>query len=265
MLFTRFKHLKEATPNTRLLGLILLVAFHQIPPLKAHTHPFPSDFGQLSDPIFLVTEAATIPLAALTASLALFRSLGLPQPWSPADSPAPLLIYGGSSAVGAFAIKLAAKSNLHPIIAVTGAGSSYVSTLLDPSKGDTVIDYRHGRAALESGIRSALANSGGWKQVSYAVDAIAENGSSAVYASLLGPGGRLAHVLPLEEGFQMPEGITATLTMTGDVHSTFGDKPGALDFEYVMMKAFPRGLEMGWFRGHPLRWCREGCEQCQLS
>lgn len=162
-----------------------------------------------------------------------------------------MLIYGGSSAVGAFAIKLAAKSNLHPIIAVAGAGISYVSTLLDPSKGDAVVDYRPGRAALESGIRSALANAGGRKEVSYALDAIVEKESSAVCASLLGPGGRLTHVLPLDEGFQMPQGTTAALTMIGDVHGAFGEKPGARDFGYVMMQAFTRGLETGWFRGHP--------------
>ncbi|MCJ1467845.1 hypothetical protein MMC07_006470 [Pseudocyphellaria aurata] len=196
-------------------------------------------------------EAATIPLAALTASLALYRTLALPQPWSPAESPIPLLIYGGSSAVGAFAIKLAAQSNIHPIIAVAGAGSNYVLTLLDPSKGDAVIDYRPGRAALESGIRKALVNAGGWKQVSHALDVIVEKESSAVCASLLGPGGKLAHVLPLDEGFQMPKDTTAALTMSGDVHGGHGEKPGGRDFGYVMMNAFTRGLETGWFRGHP--------------
>lgn len=214
----RFKRLTEAMPNTPFLGLIRPVTSHHTLPLKVvQPYPFPSASGQASDLNLPFTEAATIPLAALTASLALYRALALPQPWSPAESPAPLLIYGGSSAVGAFAIKLAAQSNIHPIIAVAGAGSNYVLTLLDPSKGDAVIDYRPGRAALESGIRKALANAGGWKQISYALDAIVEKESSAVCASLLGPGGKLAHVLPLDEGFQMPKGTTAALTMSGDV------------------------------------------------
>lgn len=100
-------------------------------------------------------EAATIPLAATTASLALYRSLALPPPWHPTTERTPLLIYGGSSAVGAFAIKLASRSNLHPIIAVAGAGAKYVSSLLDASRGDTVIDYRVGRDALEEHPRRA--------------------------------------------------------------------------------------------------------------
>ena len=204
------------------------------------------------NPNTIHSEAATIPLAALTASLALYRTLNLPQPWSPASSKTPLLIYGGSSAVGAFAIKLATQSNIHPIIAVAGAGKSYVSSLLDTTKGDAVVDYRLGRADLEACIRSSLSNAGGLASVTAALDAICENESSAVCMSLLQSQGKLAHVLPLLN-LLPEEQRTAELVNVNDVQCDSDDKPGARDFGYIMMQSFSKGLEVGWLRGHPYR------------
>jgi NADPH:quinone reductase len=53
-----------------------------------------------------VVEAATIPLAAMTAGVVLWRELGLPWPWT-AGPLEPILIYGASSTVGAFGVRLA--------------------------------------------------------------------------------------------------------------------------------------------------------------
>lgn len=52
------------------------------------------------------TDASTIPLTTLTAADALFRNLGLPQPWLPITetTKTPLIIYGASTSVGYFAI-----------------------------------------------------------------------------------------------------------------------------------------------------------------
>ncbi|EAU38810.1 conserved hypothetical protein [Aspergillus terreus NIH2624] len=93
----------------------------------------------------------------MTSAVALYQHLRLPVPWQPATSPLPLVIYGGASAVGAYAIQLARRSNIHPIIAVAGRGIPFVEGLLDRSKGDSVIDYRQGDDAVISGIRAALA------------------------------------------------------------------------------------------------------------
>jgi threonine dehydrogenase-like Zn-dependent dehydrogenase len=103
-------------------------------------------------------EAATIPLAATTAALALYRELGLPPPWAPRalPLPGPLLIYGGSTAVGAFAIKLARAANLHPIVAVAGGGLDLVASLLDPAAGDVALDYRNGPEQLRRDMAAAL-------------------------------------------------------------------------------------------------------------
>ena len=52
----------------------------------------------------------------------------------------------------------------------------------------------------------------------------------------------MAHVLPLGEGFDMPEETQATLLMVGDVHGQFGERTEARDFGHVMMTVFARGL-----------------------
>jgi hypothetical protein len=111
------------------------------PASKARTHPF-CHFKTYADA--METEGAALPLAALTAAVGLYASekLDLPQPWSPATKPTPLLIYGASSAVGYYVLQLAIKSNLHPLICIAGRASAHVEKLLDKSKGDTVVDYR---------------------------------------------------------------------------------------------------------------------------
>ena len=74
------------------------------------------------------TDAATVPLTALTAADALYRRLALPQPWLPAAAATkiPLLIYGASTSVGYFALQFAIRSNIHPILAVAGRATESV-------------------------------------------------------------------------------------------------------------------------------------------
>ncbi|GLI77892.1 hypothetical protein PoHVEF18_006188 [Penicillium ochrochloron] len=104
-------------------------------------------------------EAAAVPLAAMIASLALFRHLGFPAPWdvtSETSASGPHLIYGASGAVGAYAVQLAVKAGLYPIIAIAGRSSNYVQSIIDPSKGDKVLDYREGLHAVVFKAKEAL-------------------------------------------------------------------------------------------------------------
>ena len=121
-------------------------------------------------------EAAAIPLAAMTAAVGLYVRLGLPEPWKVGEKDIPLVIYGGSSAVGAYAIQFAQRSQIHPVIVVAGGGASHVETLIDRSKGDTIVDYRKGDQAVVQGIKDALKG----KPLEYAYDAISEKGSYQV-------------------------------------------------------------------------------------
>lgn len=62
-------------------------------------------------------DAATLPLAFMTAAIALFIMLGLPEPNSNAPSTdqsasKTIVIWGGGSSVGSFAVQLAKKSGL---------------------------------------------------------------------------------------------------------------------------------------------------------
>ncbi|KAL4956100.1 chaperonin 10-like protein [Aspergillus filifer] len=132
-------------------------------------------------------EAATVPLAALTAAVSLYANHRLPFPWRPAQAPTPLVIYGASTAVGAFAIKLACNSNIHPIISVAGKGCGYVESIVDKSKGDIVIDYRHGLDKTVSAIKSHLGNC--QPVVKHALDAAITADSTEVLKQIVTPGG----------------------------------------------------------------------------
>lgn len=181
------------------------------------------------------------------------EKLGLPEPWSPAPkgSETPLIVYGGASAVGAYAIQLAQRSNIHPIIAVAGKGIPFVEKLIDKSKGDAVIDYRSGNDAVVSGIKDALNG----KKASYAFDAISDKGSYVNIAKVLEPKGRIVIVLPGNDWDQVPKYIVKCLMNVGDVH-----KDEYKDFGFVHFQNIARGLGDGWFKAHPYEVVKGGLE-----
>ncbi|GES58886.1 GroES-like protein [Aspergillus terreus] len=191
-------------------------------------------------------EAATIPLAAMTSAVALYQHLRLPVPWQPASSPLPLVIYGGASAIGAYAIQLARRSNIHPIIAVAGRGIPFVEGLLDRSKGDAVIDYRQGDDAVISGIRAALA-AVGQDEVKVAYDAVSEKGSYVNLSRVIAPGGKIALVLPAKKYPEIPDTVQQETLSVGEVHGTPTDQ----DFGHVFFRLIEKGLRDGWFKPHP--------------
>src|SRR5690348_5672916 len=77
---------------------------------------------------------------------------------------------------GAFAIKLARLSNIHPIIAISGRGQKFVEGLIDRSKGDTIVDYRNGDEAVITGIKDAL-KANIISETHHAFDAVSEHNS----------------------------------------------------------------------------------------
>ncbi|KAI9730300.1 MAG: hypothetical protein M1818_008203 [Claussenomyces sp. TS43310] len=202
-------------------------------------------------------EAATIPLAAMTAVYGLYDSLGLPQPWHPATEPLPLIVYGASSAVGAFAVKLARLSNIHPIIAVAGHGQSFVETLIDRSSGDTIVDYRKGAESLITGIKDAV-KAAGANEVKYALDAVSDHGSYENLFKVLAPGGTFTLVLPNIDTSGFPSNLTFRPTMVGDAHLPIPEdhkklriETGKKDLAFVYFRFFTRALQQGWLKAHP--------------
>jgi NADPH2:quinone reductase len=194
-------------------------------------------------------EAATIPLAAYTAAVALFRNLQLPTPWNPATKPTPFVVYGASTAVGAYAVKLARNSNIHPIIAVAGKGTDYVKTIVDGTKGDAVFDYRDGSDELISKIRKHL-EAGSYGPVLHGLDPGIGKSSQKVLNEIVTPEGAITLVLPSDTEIAS---ATKTTTSVGVVHNTDGGAHGAdaRDLGLVMSAWFTKALQAGTFKGHP--------------
>jgi NADPH:quinone reductase-like Zn-dependent oxidoreductase len=204
-------------------------------------------------------EAATIPLAGMTAALGMYQRLGLPLPWLPAQERLPLVVYGAASAVGAFAVKLATLSNIHPIICVAGRGKGYVESLIDRSKGDTIVDYRNGNEEVIKGLVQALKPG---EKLGHAFDAVSDKGSYQNLMKVMDiSNGKITLVLARKNYEGIPPDFAKSFTQVGKVHSDRypgikGERPlegllGDQDFGAIMYKFFERGLMNGWFKGHP--------------
>ncbi|KAH8168238.1 hypothetical protein CIB48_g69 [Xylaria polymorpha] len=72
-------------------------------------------------------DASTISLAFATAMQAMFQRLGLPEPSEPATSAFPILINGGTSSVGLYAVQLAKLAGLYVI--ATGSKQNHEGLL----------------------------------------------------------------------------------------------------------------------------------------
>ena len=212
-----------------------------------------------------MVEAATIPLVTLTAAISLFRRQGLPTPWTPkpdSDPPIPLVIYGASSALGSFAIKLAKAAGIHPIIAIGGGSSKYIASLLETGKGDTLVDYRNGIDAMKASVQSAL---GGLK-AHHALDAVSARGTWVPLSQMLEPHHSILSVVSGGNRYdeaEIHDGVKIVYTFVGTVHLG-GYKEGMvkqpedalslkgdIEFAYVLVRFVARMLASGRYEGHP--------------
>jgi NADPH2:quinone reductase len=174
-------------------------------------------------------EASTIPLVSATAAVTLFRRQCLPPPWrkrsSQPPSPTLLIIYGASSSLGTFAIKLAALSNIHPIIAIAGSNAAYTSKFLDTTKGDILLDYRIGSSQLIAQVKSHLDSLG--LKAHHAFDCISEHESWIPISQMLDPSpvSSIKNILSVVSGSQnysspeIPSNVEIIYTYVGSVHT----------------------------------------------
>ncbi|KAJ5404509.1 hypothetical protein N7509_004380 [Penicillium cosmopolitanum] len=192
-------------------------------------------------------EASTIPLAAMTAAVGMFQRSNLPLPWNPTSEPLPYVIYGGATAVGAFAIKFAQLSNIHPLIVVAGRGSAFVETLIDRKKGDTIIDYRQDDDIIREKIKAAA----GGRPIHHAVDAVSEKDSWLNIGPVMTAPGQLTLMMPGID--YQPEGISVTHAVVGYIHfpPSSGKTIEDAEFAAAFYQLMGRGLAQGWFSGHP--------------
>ena len=150
------------------------------------------------------------------------------------------MIYGGASAVGAYAIQFARRSNLHPIIAVAGQGIQFVEGRIDRNKGDTIIDYRQGDDKIVQDITEALKG----QKLLYAFDAVSQGSSYINLGKVMSKGGKIVTVLPANRE-KVPESVELQWTSVGAVH---GEEK---DLGFVFSRLIGRGLRDGWFQPHP--------------
>ncbi|KAI5304760.1 hypothetical protein KEM56_005980 [Ascosphaera pollenicola] len=191
-------------------------------------------------------EAATVPLTGLSAAVSLFSNQRLPTPLAPAERQIPLIINGAGSATGAFAVKLARESNIHPIIGIAGSSIPYVKTLLDTSKGDAVVDYRQEPAKVIADLKNAIYKSGTTK-VKHAFDSVIRETGVDVLREVLEDDGHVDFTLP--PTFDMNP-LSYTTTYVQSVH---GPVEGVTTrtLGYLISRWFTLGFQTGTFTGHP--------------
>ena len=131
--------------------------------------------------------------------------------------------------------------------------------MIDPSKGDIVLDYRDGNEQLIRNLRAAVQNAGG--KVEYALDAVSEHGSYQNICEVLDHRtGKITLVLPGREYKEIPETIEKSSTFVGAAHigtdsdpwqKKTGTQTGNEEFALAFFRYFSRGLQKGYFKGHP--------------
>ncbi|KAI1323130.1 GroES-like protein [Xylariaceae sp. FL0255] len=217
-------------------------------------------------------EAATIPLAAFTAAVGLYRNLQLPTPWDRSDEHCPrsrtaLIINGASSAVGGFALKLAKMNPLiGPLVVTAGSSIDYVKSL----SPDAVIDYRS--PTVVEDLRQALGDAparhvfdatNSLTSIRY-LTSVMEPQSRYTCTSKLYADPRLGVDDSMEKALQAI-GAWYEITFVGDVHgqpflgqSRYPVKSGGLLFGSIMSRVFEEKLAEGSITEHPYTIIRNG-------
>ncbi|KAG9258878.1 alcohol dehydrogenase GroES-like domain-containing protein [Emericellopsis atlantica] len=213
-------------------------------------------------------EGATVPLTALGAAFALYHNLQLPTSWQrPPDKPTPLLVYGASTAVGAYAIKLAIASSIHPIVAIGSEHSCFVRKHLRSEEGDAFLDYTafENPSDLVEAIQQAFRDAGvADGRPGHAIDAVSIPGTfdhvvaqSMAGAPIDGQRPRMAVMMPGHNYSTADTSVEVVEVYTGLAHQ--GGDVGKR-FAYTVCRLFAMGLAEGWLAPHPFEVREEGLE-----
>ncbi|EKM51409.1 uncharacterized protein PHACADRAFT_263510 [Phanerochaete carnosa HHB-10118-sp] len=159
-------------------------------------------------PNLTLDQAASIPLAAAAAAVGLYYRTGtdvisLTAPWEKGGrgkyAGEPILVIGGSSAVGQQVVQFARISGFSPIIAT---GSLHNETYLKSLGVTHVIDRDASLSALHTAVKKITA-----KPVKVVFDAVSFADTQNAAYEVLAPGGKLIIVLPsaVDEDKTTPE------------------------------------------------------------
>ncbi|GAA5947211.1 hypothetical protein JCM3775_007596 [Rhodotorula graminis] len=196
-------------------------------------------------------DAAALPLAYITAAIGLFKRLQLLEPGQSGDRDGAVLVYGGATTVGVYAIQLLKAAGYH-VVAVAGASQAVATSY----GADEVIDYRH---KSNDELVDAIAASHGGKGVTHVYDAVSEHGSTQASLGALiksGRGGRYTYVLPIDDAELafLPATIKHERTLCATAHEDegefaqrwfdwVGDKMDKGEFRAQKVTVVPGGLE----------------------
>ncbi|KAG7137213.1 Protein TOXD like protein [Verticillium longisporum] len=163
----------------------------------------------------------------------LYQTLKLPLPSSPAEKPFPILIYGGSTAMGISGIQYAKLSGLTVVTTASPHNFDYVKSL----GADAVFDYKS--PTLVDDIR-AYTNG----QLRHAWDCQSTNESALLAARCLADeGGHIATLLPVsrskvaEVNDKIKVELSLYYTIFGEEYTYFGTQP-AVKENYEFGKTF---------------------------
>ncbi|KAJ3333396.1 hypothetical protein HDU93_008573 [Gonapodya sp. JEL0774] len=199
-------------------------------------------------------DAATLPLAVMTAAIGLFVKLGLHEPL-PDGSPNPkakgqgVLVWGASSSVGAFAVQLAKKAGYY-VIGIAGAGAPLAYSL----GCSAVVDYRSGPVVPK--IQAAISASGVKFTTAYDAHSAA-SGSSSSYADLaeaLQPGGGKVTVVlgvPKSASAKVPKNVQIVNTQVGSAHVLSAKGDG--EFARRWFRQIAQWLDEGKFKANVVK------------
>ena len=216
-------------------------------------------------------EAATIPLTVFTAAVGLYRNLGVPAPWERSDEKAAsagnvaLVVNAASSAVGAFAIKLAKLNpRISPIIGIAGSSADFVKSL----GVDAVVNYRSPTAAED------IKRAAGGAPINYVFDALNSLSSVKYLTAVLEKTGRYTSTMPVGpnpmygsdapmEKLLQAAGVWYEQIWVGDVHET--KKAGGQLFGAIMSRVIEDALADGRLSGHPYKVVEGGLQGVQTA
>ncbi len=200
-------------------------------------------------------EAATLPLAVMTACFGLYQKLNLPETVAPGTTPPIVVINGASSSVGSFAAQLAKISGIKTV-GVAGSGGDYAKKC----GIDVVVDYR-GKSSheLSEAIKEAVKSLGSGSETGechLVFDCVAENGSVEMLSEVISGKGIITVVLPSKLGSSDESGSLQTpWTAVGAAHES-----ETKDWAAGWYRKLGKWLEEGKFKGNEVKLMPGGLE-----
>ncbi|KAJ6020767.1 Polyketide synthase enoylreductase [Penicillium herquei] len=154
-------------------------------------------------------DAATLGVALGTSCISLWKALGLTAtPNEPAATPFPILVYGGSTAMGTMAVQILKLSGLTPI--ATSSPKNF--DLVKSFGAKQVFDYASPTCAAD--IKSFTNNS-----LKYALDCITDADSTQIcYAAIGRAGGRYACLELPQQELLTRKAVNSAFVMAHELH-----------------------------------------------